>query len=228
LKIQTPQLRIGRGIKKVSLSRFVVSKFAYQPNKIEGRDVLCLYTNQLWLESQCQRDVKFEQKFGEDVRRLSKLLSTTDLSTRTGAIAFGNKVQTLIPSFMVPERNYSQWKSRFAGVYEYVKPKPLGVPNSQIPPEPYIGIGYRDKGTAKDPAVDGSPSWQEVANAASVKEQNMRIKELEEFKRVLENSPSLDEIAAIAKRLVALGLGTSGDEKTPQADRENPTTDERE
>jgi hypothetical protein len=30
-----------------------------------------------------------------------------------------------------------------------------------------IGKGYGDKGTAKNEAVDGSPSWQEVASTAS-------------------------------------------------------------
>lgn len=32
------------------------------------------------------------------------------------------------------------------------------------PPLRYIGVGYRDKGTAKDITIDGSPSWQEVAS----------------------------------------------------------------
>lgn len=32
------------------------------------------------------------------------------------------------------------------------------------PPQRYIGVGYRDKGTAKDLTIDGSPSWQEVAS----------------------------------------------------------------
>jgi len=28
----------------------------------------------------------------------------------------------------------------------------------------YIAKGYTDKGTAKEPAIDGSPAWQEVAS----------------------------------------------------------------
>lgn len=30
-------------------------------------------------------------------------------------------------------------------------------------PQRYIGVGYRDKGTAADVSMDGTPSWQEVA-----------------------------------------------------------------
>jgi hypothetical protein len=40
------------------------------------------------------------------------------------------------------------------------------VSNRKLPPKRIIGIGYRDKGTARDPAIDGSPSWQEVASQA--------------------------------------------------------------
>jgi hypothetical protein len=31
-----------------------------------------------------------------------------------------------------------------------------------LPPKLYIGKGYTDKGTARNPALDGSPPWQEV------------------------------------------------------------------
>jgi len=33
----------------------------------------------------------------------------------------------------------------------------------RAPPKPYIGIGYKDKGSRREPAIDGSPKWQEVA-----------------------------------------------------------------
>ena len=31
------------------------------------------------------------------------------------------------------------------------------------PPQRFIGVGYRDKGTARVDSIDGSPSWQDVA-----------------------------------------------------------------
>jgi hypothetical protein len=45
----------------------------------------------------------------------------------------------------------------------------LGIPTKQIPPKPYIRVGYKDKGTRRDPSWDGSPSWQEVAMANTEK-----------------------------------------------------------
>jgi len=35
--------------------------------------------------------------------------------------------------------------------------------DSKSPQKRFIGVGYRDQGTAQDVAYDGSPSWQEVA-----------------------------------------------------------------
>jgi hypothetical protein len=33
----------------------------------------------------------------------------------------------------------------------------------KAPPKKWMGVGYRDTGTARDPATDASPTWQEVA-----------------------------------------------------------------
>jgi len=47
-----------------------------------------------------------------------------------------------------------------------------------------IGVGYRDHGTARDVAYDGSPSWQEVA-AAHPKSVSTNPTEVEAFKTYL-------------------------------------------
>lgn len=38
--------------------------------------------------------------------------------------------------------------------------------SSKSSPKRFIGVGYRDSGTARDVAFDGSPTWQEVAGAS--------------------------------------------------------------
>ena len=54
------------------------------------------------------------------------------------------------------------------------------------PPRPRnrIGVGYRDHGTARDVALDGSPSWQEVA-AAHLKSVSTSPTELEGYRTYL-------------------------------------------
>lgn len=65
------------------------------------------------------------------------------------------------------------------------KPKPVNR----------IGRGYRDKGNARNSAIDGSPSWQEVAQVMSQMEGTERSDQSEklarifnQFKRYLRNS----------------------------------------
>jgi len=40
----------------------------------------------------------------------------------------------------------------------------------RITPKAYIGVGYKDKGSRREPALDGSPSWQEVATHSANQE----------------------------------------------------------
>jgi hypothetical protein len=40
----------------------------------------------------------------------------------------------------------------------------------KFPPKKIIGVGYKDKGTRRNNAEDGSPSWKEVASYFSYKE----------------------------------------------------------
>jgi hypothetical protein len=42
-------------------------------------------------------------------------------------------------------------------------------------PKRFIGVGYRDHGTAKKPHWDGTPSWQEVAGSLSVRRTNAHV-----------------------------------------------------
>lgn len=52
--------------------------------------------------------------------------------------------------------------------------------NSQLPvqklkPQRHIGVGYRDKGTRRDPAYDGSPTWQQVASRGNLEETSINL-----------------------------------------------------
>jgi len=53
--------------------------------------------------------------------------------------------------------------------YRVILRNPLAAP-PKAPPKRFIGVGYKDKGTKRDPAIDGSPNWKEVAMARSREE----------------------------------------------------------
>lgn len=37
------------------------------------------------------------------------------------------------------------------------------LPPAKLPPPRFIGVGYKDKGHRRNPALDGTPRWQEIA-----------------------------------------------------------------
>jgi hypothetical protein len=43
------------------------------------------------------------------------------------------------------------------------------APPTKLPAKRFVGVGYKDKGNRRDPAVDGSPSWQEVATSSKMR-----------------------------------------------------------
>jgi hypothetical protein len=100
---------------------------------------------------------------------LSVLLKEVNLSqglTTKAVLRLSQRIKEALSGFYVPHRNYSDYKKRFSGLFSVRTLLPPKLANRKIPPKRTIGTGYRDKGTARDPAKDGSPSWQEVASRA--------------------------------------------------------------
>jgi hypothetical protein len=130
------------------------------------RDLCCLFENQLWLERKCQSDPEFLTKFGRDLESLSKLMKEFNFRTATTNRAidqFSKKILQNLPDLVLPKRNYKQANSKCNGLFQLTDSIPLGKPKNTVPPLVRMGKGYRDKGSARDLAYDGCPSWQEVA-----------------------------------------------------------------
>jgi len=67
-------------------------------------------------------------------------------------------------SLMSP-RAFLSYKNQFS-IPKLIKRRNRRL-DSPPPPKTFIGVGYRDKGTAKVVSHDGSPSWSEVASETS-------------------------------------------------------------
>lgn len=160
-------VKYSRRLKRISLQRYLTSKIAYEMDKITMYDLFALYDNQIWLESKCSSDIDFSNKFGRSLEDLSVIMKESNLSRGLNSQVLTRMSTTVkkdLHGFIVPLRNYPSFKKRFSGLFSVRTLKPPEVANRHIPPKRVIGIGYRDKGTARDPAKDGSPSWQEVAS----------------------------------------------------------------
>ena len=159
-------IRISPKAKRITLQRFLLSKFCYFKEELELRDLCCLFENQLWLEKKCLVDEQFHQKFGKSLEDLSICLKEFNLKTGKSDRAidqFSKRLIKELPSLILPKRNYKEAKKKCNGLFQLEASKSLGLLKKTVPPPSRIGIGYRDKGSAKDVAFDGSPSWQEVA-----------------------------------------------------------------
>jgi hypothetical protein len=159
-------IRISPKVKRIYLQRFLLSKFVYFKEELRLKDLCCLFENQLWLEKKCQSDPEFRSKFGKDLESLSIILKEINFRTETTDRTiekFARRLKENLSDFILPRRNYSEAKKKCNGSFQLKDSQSQGKLKRQLPPKSYIGIGYRDKGSAKNVAKDGSPSWQEVA-----------------------------------------------------------------
>jgi hypothetical protein len=164
-------IKIGKKTKRISLQRFLLTKLVIEPTRFRLSDWVCLYENQLWLERKCLQDQNFFRKFSDDVFTTSYLMKESDLKglLQSSKTKFSLRIKNNLSSFLVPARNYTQWKKRFSGRFSFhpeVLDKELKDFYSSRKPKPKrsIGIGYRDKGSRRNLAKDGSPDWRDVAS----------------------------------------------------------------
>jgi len=139
----------------------------YERNKVTFNDLIALYDNLIWLEVKSQTDEDFQRKFGRFLEILAKILKEINISQGLSPRALTRltmRIQKDLEGFFVPHRNYPGFKKRFSGSFAIRELSTSTEANRHLPPKRIMGIGYRDKGTARNPAFDGSPSWQEVAS----------------------------------------------------------------
>lgn len=183
--IQSISVVIGKSVKRISLQRFIVTKICLEPEKISSRDIFTLYQNQLWLQDKSHREKEFASKFGNSLEDLSIILKNLNFSTNfelPKLIALKTRINVELEDFKIPTRNYQSFKSRFEGTYHIVFSKPQGILTKNLPPVRYIGVGYKDKGSATKPEFDGSPNWKDIASSAEnilriIEESRILIKE---------------------------------------------------
>jgi hypothetical protein len=153
----------SKNVKRISLQRVLVSQLVFEKEQFILRDLLVIYDNMLILQDMATVDEGFRRKFGKSLEDLAMILKNSRLTsspTKAGLKLLSQKL-TSLEGFLIPNRNLKQTSMHFKGKYEVRQGIKLGVLTTTIPAKRFIGIGYRDKGTARDLALNGEPSWQE-------------------------------------------------------------------
>jgi hypothetical protein len=182
-------VKIGKKTKRISLQRYLLTKVLLEPGKVSEADLVCLYENQLWLESKSLKDINFFRKFSETVFTVSGILKECDLRSfkLKNLRRLATRLTEFCPETLVPERNYPQWKQRFSGRFVFnpqALDRELMEETKNNPPRPQRIKGYRDKGSKRDLAKDGSPSWQEIDASDPKEDWERRIDEARDIKDI--------------------------------------------
>jgi hypothetical protein len=156
------------GTKQITLYRNLLAAVCYEQGGISIEEILVLYDLAQKMEEKRQRDKAFDDKYGDWLITSFDFIGT--LSPQVFPFQYKGDVskaeETLTP-FLPSRQAYYGWKRnpvRETPARIQLR-NPLAPPRT-LPPKRFVGVGYRDKGTRRDPAVDGSPSWQDVANSA--------------------------------------------------------------
>jgi len=153
-----------KGLKRITLQRVLTSLIVFHREAVTFDEILVFYDNLIWCLEKSLKDPDFRHKFGKTLEDLSKSVSRVLFSQDiSGSIQRLSLALKPFSDFYLPERNTRSTYRHFKGNFHVLPFKSTGIPNKELPLKPYIGVGYRDKGTYRDPAFDGSPSWQEVA-----------------------------------------------------------------
>jgi hypothetical protein len=166
-------LKFKKKIKPTTLQRFLVSKFLYDTKNFGLKHLAALFLNQLVLEDLFRKGEDEELKeWKEDLSKLSTLLKQFNFSnnlTTKGIENFGKRlVGQKFTKLLCQKRNFNDLNAQYDEAFDFVEiknPIPKKPPKEQ---KAYISKGYTDKGTKKDPATHGSPSWQEVSKSDKV------------------------------------------------------------
>jgi hypothetical protein len=155
---------IKRGVSRYKLFRYFVSKIVYDDEGLHLDEFLLLI--ELFYQFDESKDPNFQdnlnnlrnegfKEFFEHLRKVKIFPFQPKDDTRL-------KFQVYTQSVIYDSRSFFRIKGQNRNKDFRLIFKDTILPR-RTPPKPYIGIGYKDKGSRREPALDGSPKWQEVA-----------------------------------------------------------------
>jgi len=159
------KVKFRTGTKLITIFRFLLAKIVFDTEDgLRLDEYLALMEAYLRLRS--HKDPTFQAKYGEWLITIQPFLASLA----------GVKVFPLVPKKRSPELEralspllpspsaYFGYKGnpKIRQGFTLVVRNPF-IPPNRLPPPRFIGVGYKDKGTRRNTAVDGSPRWQDVA-----------------------------------------------------------------
>lgn len=166
LKAGGYKVRIKRGIKKVTLFRFLLAKLLYDEDGLHLDEYLVLF--ELYYNLLDLRDPSFCLKYGDWFNRSSEFFAGIATALEFPAkLSSKNQIQDLYQGLqpVIPSKQaYFGLKGQRNLRQSFSVVLLSELPSVKPPSKRFVGVGYKDKGTRKNEAKDGSPHWTEVAS----------------------------------------------------------------
>lgn len=158
-KYETFSLRIPNGLTALQITRWLLTKFYRSGRKYtEEESNICYLLSEYW---NSYRNKGFFQKHQLELLKLRSLMRLSLVSRELTQPEKVSEKLILSQRCLYSPRAFLSLPSDYAQKFLSVRNRKLNA----RPPEPRrIGVGYRDKGTAQDESIDGSPSWATVAS----------------------------------------------------------------
>lgn len=158
------KIKYKGGIKKVTLFRNLLAKMLYLNVTIE--EVLVIYDLYELCLTESEQKVDFDRKYGAWLITCYALLNKINPQSFPYSLDAGLRAQfieALVP-LLPSKRAFLSWEGNPVNVNSFRVSVDLRL-KARKPSTYRLGKGYTDKGSARNPARDGSPDWKEVARA---------------------------------------------------------------
>jgi len=155
---------IKKGVNRYKLFRFLCSKVILDEEGIHLDEFLCLF--ELYFQLTESKDPNFEENLNnlrnEGFLEFIRKFQQTKIFPYQPKVETRGKFRELAVAVSYDSRSYWRIKGQNRNKDFRLIFKDVLFPR-KAPAKAYIGIGYKDKGSRREPALDGSPKWQEVA-----------------------------------------------------------------
>jgi len=167
------KVKIRKGHKRITVFRYLLSKLVYDseedPVHLDEYLVLMELYFSFWDERDPNFLEKWEPLFSETVSFFRKISEARSFplgirKDQRSEISFYLGDLLLKPEAYYGMKGNRDIRNSFLIQFED------SIVESRIPSKGYLGVGYKDKGTRRNPATNGTPGWKEVASYFSEKE----------------------------------------------------------
>jgi len=173
------KVKVRKGVRRIKILQLLLGKMLWE-EKLHMDEYLVLF--ELFYDCRLFQDPSFQTKYSKELCSLENLLSeVTDLREFPAKIEWQVDKQIIQTMFgLIPTANsyYGMKGNRGLSNSFHLQLNRHLLPQ-RLKPKSFIGVGYRDKGTLRNVAKDGSPHWKEVNSVLSNRER------LEEERREL-------------------------------------------